>query len=95
MKQTNENLKATKMLTDMQAIQSGATTSNIAADTRLKDAMLGEAKKKEAVADIDKAYYDTTFGHYFRKYIGNTAAEIGRVLGGGNAPVGKVTIPGQ
>jgi len=93
MKQTNENLKATKMLTDMQAIQSGATTSNIAADTRLKDAMLGEAKKKEAVAILIRLIM------ILRLVIISVSISVIPLrkcrAWGGKAPVGKVTIPGQ
>lgn len=100
MVQTNANLQAQEQLTKMQQQQSAATTArelataqNIGADTDLKKTQLHIVEKGAGVADIDKAFYDTTFGHYFRKYIGNTAAEVGRVLGGGSAPVSRITIP--
>lgn len=87
--QTNENLKATKQLTDMQSVLAGANVSNVAADTRLKETALSAAEKSAGVATQDKAFYDTTFGHIMRG-VGNTASELGRILGGSGAPIGKL-----
>lgn len=97
--QNNRNLVATEKLTKAQEVQSLATTAreaatadNLRADTALRRTHLTAAEKGASVADIDKSFYDSTFGHISR-YIGNTAAEVGRVLGGSGAPVSRINIP--
>lgn len=75
MVQTNENLKAQKLQTEMQTIKDGATTSNIAADTRLKNEALTVAMREATKGKIDEEFYQSAIGKVFRQ-VGTGFSEI-------------------
>lgn len=86
MQATNENLRSQNKLIGAQTLQAGSQIANINADTRLKTAALQELLKKSEVADIDKKFYQSTFGTIMRN-IGLTGAELLSPISG----VSKVT----
>lgn len=89
MGQTNLNLKEQNNLLKAQQVQIGSQVSNINADTAMKTALLQDAQKKGKLGELDKSFYDTGWGETMR-FLGNSAAELGRVFGGSgiSTPVG-------
>lgn len=66
MNETNKNLQAQNKLITAQAIQSGASTAKTVAETAVVGELLKDAERKGALGEIDKKFYQSTFGTILR-----------------------------
>lgn len=82
LREQNENLRANRELTKAEIVRVGSQVGNITADTKIKEAMLGEALKKSVIGETDEDFYKSWFGRMMRN-VGNVGGELGRIIGGG------------
>lgn len=75
MEQTNENLKAQKLNTEIDTIKKGVESSNTAANTRILNETLAVAQREAEKGKIDKSFYDSGPGKLIR-FLGTTIKEL-------------------
>ena len=66
MRETNENLVATRGLIKAQTGQAAASTAKSVADTAISQEMLGQAQRHGEVGKIDQKFYQSTIGTILR-----------------------------
>lgn len=85
MKETNNNLQAQNVVLRAQAGHIASQIADTQASTAIKREALHDYQKKAGVADIDKAFYDSSFGKLMRN-IGLIGGEFGNILKGAPRP---------
>lgn len=66
MRETNRNLQSQNNLLNAQIAQTGASTAKTVAETAVTTEMLKEAQRKGTLGEIDKKFYESTFGTIMR-----------------------------
>lgn len=79
MLETHKNLQEQNKLISAQTVMTGAQTSQIQAETRIKDEMLQKAMREATAAKTDQEFYESPIGRVLRT-LGTGGQEVGKFL---------------